>query len=93
MNSNVARSILLQHLERYREYSYENLRQLVGSVETEEISEPGGVRYQSEFQFFWDGQPNGNIRVIGSNDGGGWRAFAPLSDDFIKSPNGEFAGE
>lgn len=36
---------------------------------------------------------DGAIRVIGSIDDGGWRAFRPLSDDFIRAPDGTFVGE
>ncbi len=52
-----------------------------------------GILYQIEIQAYWDDKPNENIRVMGSIDDGGWRAFSPLSDDFIKSPNNEFIGE
>jgi hypothetical protein len=31
--------------------------------------------------------------VLGSIDDGGWRAFAPLTRSFIKSPDGTFVGE
>jgi hypothetical protein len=52
-----------------------------------------GVEYQAEIQFFWDNQPGGNVRVMGSIDDGGWRAFLPLSRSFIKSADGSFVGE
>ena len=39
------------------------------------------------------GRPGGNVRVIGSIDDGGWRAFVPLSDSFIKAADGRFVGE
>ena len=93
MDKVAANHILRERLERYRRLSYEDLRQLLGSVQTEEIVDPTGVGYQLEVQFFWDDRPNGNIRVMGSIDDGGWRAFVPLSEDFIKAPSGEFVGE
>ena len=34
-----------------------------------------------------------NLRVMVSVDDGGWRSFAPLSDDFIVAPDGTFIGE
>jgi hypothetical protein len=35
----------------------------------------------------------GAIRVIGTVDDGGWRAFRPLTEDFIVGPNEQFVGE
>ena len=93
MDSSLARRILRRHLERYRSFSYQDLRRRIGSVETQEVRGANGVLYQLEIQFFWDGEPNGNVRVIGSIDDGGLRAFVPLSDDFILSPSGRFVGE
>jgi len=45
-------------------------------------------------QAFWDSprQP-GNLRVIVAIDDGGWRAFRPLSADFIVASDGSFVGE
>jgi hypothetical protein len=51
------------------------------------------MTYSLEIQFFWDAKPDGAVRVIGSIDDGGWRAFRPLSDDFIRAPDGTFAGD
>jgi hypothetical protein len=41
----------------------------------------------------WDDRTGGDLRVIGSIDDGGWRAFRPLSSDFIVRPDGTFVGE
>ncbi|MEN8188970.1 MAG: hypothetical protein ABFS19_03930 [Thermodesulfobacteriota bacterium] len=54
---------------------------------------PGGRKYQIEIQIFWDDKTGGDIRVMGSVDDGGLRAFIPLAADFIKSPADEFIGE
>lgn len=53
-----------------------------------------GVQYQVEVQAFWDRprQP-GDLRVIIAIDDGGWRAFRPLSTDFIVASDGSFVGE
>ena len=40
-----------------------------------EMRGPSGATYQVEVQLFWDDQPNGELRVMGSIDDGGWRAF------------------
>jgi len=41
---------------------------------------PSGTWYQIEIEAFWDGEPNEDIRVLGSIDDG----FSPLSEAFIK---------
>ena len=53
-----------------------------------------GVQYQVEVQAFWDSprQP-ANLRVIIAIDDGEWRAFHPLSTDFIVASDGSFVGE
>ena len=35
----------------------------------------------------------GHLRVLGSIDDGGIRAFFPLTDSFIMAPDGSFIGE
>ena len=59
-----------------------------------EVAAESGVQYQVEVQAFWDSphQP-GNLRVLIAVDDGGWRAFSPLSTDFIVAPDGSFVGE
>lgn len=52
-----------------------------------------GARYQIELQALWDERRKRTLLVIGSIDNGGWRAFRPLSNDFIIAPDGSFAGE
>ena len=88
-----AKIILVGRLKRYREHSYEKLVQLIGSHETKEARAPSGKRYQLEFQVFWDSRPGGDVRVTGSIDDGGIRAIFPVTDDFIKAPDGTFVDE
>ena len=59
-----------------------------------EVVAESGARYQVEVQAFWDSprQP-GHLRVIIAIDDGGWRAFHPLSTDFIVASDGSFVGE
>jgi hypothetical protein len=85
--------ILAERLKRYREHSYDRLVRLIGSQEAEEARAPSGKRYQLEFQVFWDSRPGGDVRVMGSIDDGGIRAIFPVTDDFIKAPDGTFVGE
>jgi hypothetical protein len=95
MDTNEARSILSEHLVRYRASSYEELAALAseGRIETLEAAAPTGNRYQIEVQFLWDGRPNGKVRVVGSIDDGGIRAFFPMTDAFVVGPEGRPVGE
>lgn len=93
MDTAEARRVLADRLARYRALPYAQLVVKIDHVECEQIGEPGTNFWQMEFQVVWDNQLNGNVRVLGSIDDGGWRAFAPLTDDFLKAPNGEFVGE
>ena len=60
--------ILSEHLNQYRSWSYSQLVKYVdkGYLKTAEGTAPDGTDYQMDFQVFWDDEPLGNIRVIGS---------------------------
>jgi hypothetical protein len=89
-----ARAILGAEVEKLRACSYSELvERLLDKQETFEVTGPSGSWYQVELQAFWDDKPAGNLRVIGAIDDGGWRAFVPLSDDFILAPDGSFVDE
>jgi hypothetical protein len=95
MNKEEARSILSEHLTGYRSRSYAELASWVSERrnDTPEVVAPSGTRHYIEIQFFWDDRPNGNVRVVGSIDDGGLRAFLPMTDSFILNPEGRFVGE
>jgi hypothetical protein len=95
MDTKEARSILAEHLARYRSRSNAELAVWVRQhrTDTPEAVAPSGKRYQIEVQFFWDAKPEGDVRVSGAIDDGGIRAFLPLTDSFILSPEGRFVGE
>ena len=93
MDKAEAKSLLSQELSRYRELPYAKLFSLVDKIETLERTAPSGVTYQIEMQVFVDDESRQTLRVLGSIDDGGWRAFAPLSDSFILAPDGSFVGE
>ena len=61
--------------------------------ETREVSVSSGTVYQVETQAFWDSRKEGDLRVIVSVDDGGWRAWMPVSEDFILAPDGSFVDE
>jgi len=93
MDKAEAQSLLSQELSRYRELPYAELFSLIDHSETVERTAPSGVNYQIEMQVFVDDVSLQTLRVMGSIDDGGWRAFSPLSDSFILSPDGSFVGE
>lgn len=94
INKAEASQVLTQELEQWRSRPYNELVSLIGGEPfTKEVSRPSGVTYQIEIEVFWDHNPHGDVRVLGAIDDGGWRAFFPLTDDFILSPDGSFVGE
>ncbi len=93
MDKEKACAVLAQALQPYRAKSYAALRDLIGQTDVYQIANPDGSDFQIEIEAFWDGTPDGDIRVMGGIDDGGWSAFAPLSDDFVVAPDGSFVGE
>ena len=93
MDKRLARDLLRSELGSYRSLSYAALVQMLDEPVHKEVVGPDGRAYQIEVQVFWDGKPGDNVRVLASIDDGGWRAFCPLTDDFILSPTGAFVGE
>jgi hypothetical protein len=97
MDEAEARVILQAEIDKLRGLPYERLQnRLLDEVEALEVSGPSGAEYQLEVQAMWDDprSKGGNLRVIASiDDGRGWRAFSPLTDSFIMTPDGSFVGE
>ena len=94
MDQAEALSIVEAELAKLRQATYAELAdRLLGKQETLERLGATGARYQVEIQAFWDDKRKGNLRVCAAIDDGGWRAFVPLSVDFIRAPDGSFVGE
>jgi hypothetical protein len=93
MNKPEARMLLNQHMEHFRRLSYAELVAFLGEPQVDELIGPSGTHYIVEVEVFWDSQVDGEIRVLGAIDDGGWRAFMPLSTDFVVAPDGRFVGE
>lgn len=93
MDKERARAVLAEALQPYRAKSHAALRDLIGQTDVFQIANPDGSDFQIEIEAFWDGKPDGDIRVMGGVDDGGWSAFSPLSDDFVMAPDGSFVGE
>ena len=88
-----AKQLLAPHIARLRGTSYAELRRKVLSSEQHAfaVTGPDGLLYQFEILFYWDGEPEGDIRVIVSvfHDPMG----QSVGEDFILSPAGQFVGE
>jgi hypothetical protein len=93
MENAEARKLLITELARYRRKTHADLQRLLQTQDTFEIEGPSGTRYQVEIEAVWDDHSGGHLRVLGHIDDGGWRAFVPLSEDFIMSPDGNVIGE
>lgn len=93
MNKEEAISVLNTLLSKYRDKSYNELQYLLNEQDTLEVKTESGTKYQLEIQAVWDDKKDGNLRVMGSIDDGGLRAFKPITNDFIITPNGTFIGE
>ena len=93
MNKDEAKSVLAKSLVEYAAKSYNELQYLLDTQDTSEVSAESCKKYQLEFQAVWDDKKDGNLRVIGSIDDGGIKAFVPITYDFIITPGGEFVGD
>ena len=88
MNEQVAYALIDAELRRFQELSYSDLAALIGKVETKERVGEDGKTYQLEIQAFWDSKKGADVRLMVAADDGGWRAFKPLTGDFIMRPDG-----
>ena len=93
MNREEAKSLLEGQLFPYRSLGYERLLRLLKEQDVCEVVGASGTVYQLEIQAVWDGRKGGDLRVMGSIDDKGWRAFVPLTSDFIVRPDRTFVGE
>jgi hypothetical protein len=94
MNKSEARRIIIRELELFRKKLFSELTKMVdGEPYTKTVISDSGISYQVEIQAIWDDKPDGNVRVLGSIDDGGIRAFFPLTESFIKTPSDEFVDE
>jgi len=88
MNREEAMSLLDAKLDEYRKLGYDGLAARVGDEEFPEIAGPSGTLYQIEILIVWDDKSGGAVRVLGAIDDGGWRAFLPLCDSLLMTPDG-----
>lgn len=94
MNSAEGKEIIAEQLQPYRSKPYDELIKMIDAEPiTFEVTASSSAKYQIEIQAFWDGKPGQDVRVVGSIDDGGWRAFFPLTDSFIKTSDDQFVDE
>jgi hypothetical protein len=92
MNRHEALSVLRAELAKYRARSYDELARLVGAIHSYDVAATSGLTYQVEIVVSWDGHKDGDIRVDGMVDDGGWRAVVPLCTGFVIDPDGTIRG-
>lgn len=109
MHKEEAQDIIEGYVDPYRKLGYKRLADLIGKEPiTDEVKGHDELCYQIELQSFWDDQPEGNIRFLGSIFESPQRPlfwkypilrWIPIyygdiaNDDFILSPQGEFIDE
>lgn len=95
MDETEAGRLLRAWVQELRRRSYGDLRDTyLREPECHEVRGDSGTVYQAETDSFWDGRKGGDLRVVASiDDGRGWRAFCPLTEDFIIAHDGSFVGE
>ena len=62
---------------------------LIGHPEVKNLVSESGLNYQIEFSMLWDSKAEEDLRIMGSIDDGGWRAFLPLTESLIMRPDGK----
>jgi hypothetical protein len=93
MDKQEAKRILEDELAKYRPLGYAALQRLLSEQDNLEIKGASGAQYQIEIIAVWDSREGGDLRVLGSIDDGGLRAFVPLSSDLIIRPDNTFVGD
>jgi hypothetical protein len=88
MNPAEARALLREQLAPYRALSFSELCALLpASPLIGDRLAPSGTRYQIEVRLAWVGPAGGAVRVAGTIDDSGWRAPAPVREEFVVRPD------
>jgi hypothetical protein len=94
MDNSEARRVALNEVRVLREMAWADLRdRYLDSPKTVEVEGPSGTRYQVKTHAVWDGKRVAISAFSWRWTTAGWRAFLPLSESFIVSPDGSFVGE
>jgi hypothetical protein len=89
MDEENAGAVLAEKIGPYRSKSYAELKAMIDRFDDYEVPTPEGSLYHIQIQVFWDGEPDGNIRVMGGIDDSS-SLRSPLVDDFVMAPDGSF---
>lgn len=94
MDKAEARALAEDTLAGLRSVPYDTLvGRYLDNLDHREVVGGSGARYHLQVEAFWDSGQPGDLRVTVTVDDGGWRAFVPLSTDFIIGADGTFIGE
>jgi hypothetical protein len=77
-------------MRRLSELSYDVFVDRIGEQQTATATGSSGAEYQIEVEVFWDSEPGGLLRILGSIDDGSLRAtFKPVCEDLLVGPEGQ----
>ena len=87
MDKTEALTLLHRHLDRLESAGHRALSGRIGENEAVEDTGESGAAYQLELTILLDDRQSGAIRILGSIDDGGLRAFFPLSESrLVEAP-------
>ena len=95
MDKAEAKKILSEKIRELKRSSFQELSQLTDkkNIKTQEVIGKSGTKYQLEIQAMWDDKPGETLRIMVSIDDFGFRAFYPMTQDFIITPDGSLVDE
>jgi hypothetical protein len=89
MDRTEAAQLLGDHMRHLSGIGYDEFAARIGEPQVVEVVGRSGAEYQIEVDVFWDSEPGGLLRVLGSVDDGTLRAaFRPVCEDFLIGPRG-----
>lgn len=89
--------ILVDKIESYKKYSYDELKAQIGSGIHEELADDLGVLFQIEVEINWEDEDQGTIRVAGfavkATEEKWWHKFIHVSQsyDFLINKEGKIS--
>ena len=87
-----AKVLLSARMKEVRKRSFPELVRLIDDADTVEVTGHAGKEYQIEINAFWDDKAKTALRVSGTIDDGGLRAYinwGSLLQDFLVCPDGK----
>jgi hypothetical protein len=89
MDRTEAAGLLRAHMGRLQGLSHCEAEARIGDPRVTTVVGGSGTTYFIEVDVFWDAEPGGRLRVLGSIDDGSLRgAFSPVCDDFLIESDG-----